>query len=44
MLTGRAGRDEELPTSAAILEEEDAESYCSVDDEDSMEEEAEVEE
>ena len=41
MLTGQAGREEELPASAAILEEEDAESYCSVDDEDLMQEDAE---
>ena len=42
MLTGWAGRDEELPAGAAILEEEDAESYCSVDDEDPMQEDAEL--
>ena len=42
MLSGRAGKDEELPASAAILEEEDAESYCSVDDEDLMQEDAEL--
>ena len=44
MLTGRAGRDEELPASAAILEEEDAKSYGSVEDEDFMEQNAHLDE